>query len=386
MVHTLALSTEDMLARLVAFDTTSRQSNLALVAWIRDWLAGFGVPCRLSHEPGGTKANLHAVLGPPGPGGLALSGHLDTVPVDGQAWTGDPFQLRRQGDRLVARGAADMKGFVAVCLEAVPDLLAARLPAPVHLLFTYDEEVGCHGAARLIEDIAESGWRPAQCLVGEPTALRPVPAHKGTMVVGITVRGTPGHSSRPDGGANAIHAAADLVGWISAAARDFATDGPFDGRFTPPHATVQVGQIKGGSAVNIIPEHASLTMELRCLPGQEPRAFLAALRQWAARHVEPELRRIDPSCGLEFDVRYVIPPLSVAQNRFLDLLGELTGQSPAAESYATEAGLFAAAGIPTIVCGPGDIAQAHKADEWVEAGQLAACGGLVRRLAERCAA
>ena len=386
MVHASPLSSEDLLARLVAFDTTSRQSNLALVSWIQDFLAGFGVPCRLSHEPGGAKANLHAVLGTPGPGGLALSGHLDTVPVDGQAWTGDPFILRRQGARLMARGAADMKGFVAVCLAAVPDLLAARLPGPVHLLFTYDEEVGCHGAARLIEDIAESGWRPANCLVGEPTSLRPVPAHKGTMVVGIAVRGTPGHSSRPAEGANAIHAAADLVGWIAEAARGFAIDGPFDARFTPPHATVQVGQIRGGTAVNIIPEHASLTLELRCLPGQEPHDFLARLRQWAAAHVEPELRRIDPACGLEFDVLYVVPPLSVAESRFLSLLGELTGQAATAESYATEAGLFAAAGIPTIVCGPGDIAQAHKADEWVDAGQLAACGALVRRLAGRCAA
>src|ERR1700723_791294 len=203
------LTTTDLLERLVSFDTTSRNSNLALISFVRDYLDGFGVPYRVSTHPSGQKANFHATIGPVQPGGLALSGHVDTVPVDGQAWTTDPFALRRDDGKLYARGSCDMKGFVAACLAAVPDFQARNLARPLHLFISYDEEVGCQGAQRLIEDLNESGLRPALCVVGEPSGMQPILAHKRKLNLLVRVRGRPGHSSLPAKGVNAIHAAAE---------------------------------------------------------------------------------------------------------------------------------------------------------------------------------
>ncbi len=252
------LSSTDILDRLVSFDTTSRNSNLDLIGWVREYLDQLGVSYRLSHDPSGGKANLHAVVGPAGPGGIALSGHVDTVPVDGQAWTADPFKLRRDAGRLVARGAADMKGFVACCLAAVPGFLAAGLRRPIHLFISYDEETDCAGARRLVVDLAESGQTPALCIVGEPTSMQPILGHKGRLAVEVTVRGRAGHSSVPARGVNAVYAAAEAVAWIAAEQRRIAKEGPFAPGFDPPHTTVHVGTMTGGAILNIIPEHAQL--------------------------------------------------------------------------------------------------------------------------------
>ncbi|MBN8906284.1 MAG: M20/M25/M40 family metallo-hydrolase, partial [Rhodospirillales bacterium] len=211
-----SLTTADMLARLVSFDTTSRNSNLELIAFVRSWLDEHGIPYRVSTDRDGRKANLHAIIGPQTEGGIALSGHVDTVPVDGQAWSADPFALRRTDGKLFARGACDMKGFVAACLAAVPALKARALGKPVHLFITYDEEVGCWGAQRLIEDVAASGLRPDLCIVGEPPGMQPVLAHKGKLNLGVTVRGKPGHSSEPAKGVNAVHAAAEAIACVAA--------------------------------------------------------------------------------------------------------------------------------------------------------------------------
>ena len=376
-----------MLARLVAFDTTSHGSNLALIEHVRAYLDGHGVPYRLSFDPSGTKANLHATIGPLAPGGVALSGHVDTVPVDGQAWTGDPFALRRRGDRLVARGAADMKGFVASCLAAVPDLQAAGLTRPLHLFLTYDEETTCDGARRLIADLNESGLTPDLCVVGEPSGMTPVIAHKGRLALRVSVRGWPGHSSQPARGANAVHAAAEAVAWAVAEARRFAAEGPFEDGFDPPHTTVHVGTIEGGTGLNIIPERASFVMEWRTVPADDSSVELGRMRAFVAERIEPGLRAVHPSCGVEFEVLGRLPGLSLDPGHELAaLVGQLTGSNAAGKvAYGTEAGLYQQAGIPTIICGPGHIEQAHRPDEWIARAQLDACDAFIRRLAARLA-
>ena len=382
------LSSTDILDRLVSFDTTSRNSNLPLIGWIRHYLDDLGVPYRLSHNGAGDKANLHAVIGPPGEGGIALSGHVDVVPVDGQAWTGDPFRMRRQGGRLIGRGTTDMKGFVACCLAAVPGFQAAGLRRAVHLFISYDEEVDCAGARRLCADLAHSGQKPAMCIVGEPTSMQPVLGQKGRLAAEVRVRGRAGHSSAPARGVNAVHAAAEAVAWIAAEQRRIAAQGPFAPGYDPPHTTVHVGLLSGGTILNIIPEDASFRMEWRVIPGDDPHAALERLRQHIATAIEPAMHAVDPATGFTIAAADWLPGLSLdADHPLAATVRRLTGSnSDGHVSYGTEAGLYEEAGIPSIVCGPGGIAQAHTADEWIDAGQLAACDAFLRRLARQQAA
>lgn len=372
-----------MLARLVAFDTTSRNSNLALIGLVEAWLQGHGVPYRLSHDPSGRKANIHAVIGPQAPGGIALSGHVDTVPVDGQDWRSDPFTLRAEAGRLYGRGSADMKGFVAAALAAVPDLLAANLARPIHLFISYDEETSCDGARRLIADIAESGWQPALCVVGEPSLMQPILAHKGRLAARVSVRGKAGHSSVPAAGVNAIHAAAEAIAWIAAEARRFAANGPFEDGFDPPHTTIHTGTIEGGTILNIIPAHAAFVMEWRTIPADDFFAEQERLRAHIAAHIEPAMHAVDPATGFTIETLNWIPGLSLPPDHALaTLVKRVAGSNSTGKvSYGTEAGLYQQAGIPTIVCGPGDITQAHKADEWIAQSQLDAADAFIRRLA-----
>ncbi len=305
----------DLLDRLVGFDTTSRHSNLALIDFVTDWLTRPGVRLRRSLNADGTKANLHAIIGPDLPGGLALSGHVDTVPVDGQAWTGDPFALRRQDGRLIARGACDMKGFVAACLALVPDLAAratsGRLARPIHLFITYDEEITCAGAQRLIETLDDDGARPALCVVGEPTSMQPVLAHKGKHDMRVTVRGRTGHSSAPSKGVNAVHAAAEAIAWVAAEARRLAAEGPFEDGFDPPHSTIHVGTVQGGTILNIIPELAQFTLEWRTIPADDPHAAFARFRDHIAHAIEPAMHAVDPATGFSFETIAALPGLSL---------------------------------------------------------------------------
>jgi acetylornithine deacetylase len=378
-------TTVGMLAKLVSFDTTSRNSNLPLIAFITGYLDELGVPYRLSHDETGEKTNIHAVIGAPGPGGLALSGHVDTVPVEGQSWASDPFTLRAEGGKLYGRGTADMKGFVASCLAAIPDLQAARLARPVHLFISYDEEVSCNGARRLIEDIAESGWKPDLCLVGEPSLLQPITGHKGRLAMRVTARGRAGHSSNPGAGVNAVAAVAEAVSWVARDAQRFAVHGPFVPGYEPPHTTCHVGVIGGGSALNIIPDHAWFDMEWRTVPGDDFFAEAERLRAYVAEAIEPAMKAVDPATGFTFEVLNWIPGLALDDGHPLaDLVRQTTGANGAGRvSYGTEAGLYDGAGIPTIVCGPGNIAQAHQGDEWIAESELVACDRLIRRMAER---
>ncbi len=380
-----AISTAAMLERLVGFDTTSRNSNLELIGFVRAYFDDLGVNYRVSLNPEGTKANLHAIIGPQEPGGIALSGHVDTVPVDGQTWSSDPFALRRAGNILHGRGAADMKGFVASFLAAVPDMQARHLAKPLHLFISYDEEVGCHGARRLIEDLDESGLKPRLCVVGEPSGMQPILAHKGKLALQVSVRGKPGHSSEPTRGVNAVHAAAEAIAHVAAEARRFAHVGPFEEGYDPPYTTAHVGTVQGGTILNIIPERAEFVMEWRTIPANDPYVELERLKQFIAAEIEPAMHHIDPATGFFYDVNAWLPALSLAPDHELtDVVKQLTGANSAGKvSYGTEGGLYQQAGIATIVCGPGHIAQAHQPDEWIAQAQLDECDRFLRRLADR---
>ena len=377
--------TVGLLSQLIGFDTTSDRSNLPLIDFITGYLDQHGVPYRLSHNETRDKANIHAVIGTPGPGGLALSGHVDTVPVEGQNWTSDPFTLRRADGKFYGRGTADMKGFVASCLGAIPDLQAAHLSRPVHLFISYDEEISCNGARRLIEDMADSGWTPDLCLVGEPSLLTPITGHKGRLAMRMTARGRAGHSAIPERGVNAVQALARAIAWVDAEARRFAVDGPFVPGYDPPHSTCQVGRMGGGTGINIIPDLAWCEMEWRTVPGDDFFAEVERLRAFVAAEIEPGMRAVDPEAGFTFEVLNWIPGLDLPEDHPLtDIVRQVTGRNSAGRvSYGTEAGLYQQAGIPTIVCGPGDINQAHQADEWIAESELAACDRFIRRMARQ---
>lgn len=379
------LSTIEILTKLVAFDTTSRNSNLPLIHWVADYLSGHDITSRLTYDASGTKANLHAVIGPAIEGGLALSGHVDTVPVDGQAWSSDPFTLRRQDGRVYARGVADMKGFVASMLAAAPDIRAMPLLRPVHLFISYDEEVDCDGARVLVRDLEAEGLKPALCIVGEPSLMKPIIAHKGRLSVRVTVRGQAGHSSQPALGVNAIHAAAEAIAHIAAEQRRLARSGRREAGFEPEHSTIHVGLIEGGSILNIIPDRAVFEMEWRTIPGDDAFAELEALKAHVAAHIEPWMHEVDRGSGFTFEPMDELPALALdPQHELVALVKQAGGANQEGKvSYGTEAGIYQNAGIVSIVCGPGDIAQAHRPDEWVALSQLEACDGFIRRVATR---
>lgn len=376
-------STVEILDKLVSFDTTSRNSNLPLIDFIRDYLEGHeGVHVRESRSADGRKANLHVLVGPVKAGGLALSGHVDTVPVDGQDWATDPFALHAAGDRLHARGAVDMKGFVASMLALVPEIAGTPRETPVHLFITFDEEVDCAGAHRLAEDIAASGLRPAACIVGEPSGLRPIAAHKGRLSARVTVRGRAAHSADPGQGVNALHAAARAIAWIDDEAARLAREGRRVDGFDPPWSTTQCGRAEGGAILNIVPERARFDVEWRNVPGDALGGLLDRFRAHVDT-LEAPMRAADPNAGFTIEVLHELPALALPDEHALaTLASEASGAGanrPGRVSYGTEAGIYAEAGIPTIVCGPGDIARAHKPDEWIGRDELEACDAFLRR-------
>jgi len=377
-----ALNSTELLERLIAFDTQSFRSNLALVGFVQDYLAAYGVACRLVHDDDGGKANLWAVIGPADVPGIILSGHTDVVPVEGQAWTGDPFRARIENGRLYGRGAADMKGFLASVLALVPELVQARLAKSAILAFSYDEEVGCKGVPRLIDALLAELPRPEACLVGEPTLLRLIDGHKAKAGYRCTVTGRAAHSALPQLGANAVIAAAQTIAEVAAMGARFAAEGPFAHGFVPPHHTAGVGRIEGGSQLNIIPDRCSFEFEFRTLPAQDPLRFVAALQAFATERVLPGLHATAPEASITFEEVLAYPGLPpAADTGFARLCRELTGTpAPAKVSFGTEGGCFAARGIPALVCGPGDIAVAHKPDEWIALEQLGGCDQLLRRL------
>ncbi|HXQ51543.1 MAG TPA: acetylornithine deacetylase [Stellaceae bacterium] len=382
-----AIPSIEMIRRLVAFDTTSRESNLALIDFVRDYLDGFHVPSELVFDGGRRKANLYATIGAGDRGGIMLSGHTDVVPVDGQAWNSDPFTLTERGDRVVGRGASDMKSFIAIVLAMVPDIIAAQAATPIHLAFTYDEEVGCLGVRGLIAMLAGRPVKPRFCIIGEPTLMRPVVAHKGKRSLRCHVQGHESHSALSHAGVNAIEIAADIVAQIRRIARRKRVDGPFDAGFTPPYTTIQTGTIAGGTALNIVPRECRFDFEIRHLPVDDPETLKAELREHAASML-PEMHGVSAAAGITFEEFNAIPALATPiDSEVVQLARSLTGANEVGKvSFGTEGGLYQQAGIPTVICGPGSIEQAHRPNEWIALEQVRQCEDFLRRLIARIAA
>ena len=383
-----AIDSIEMVGRLVGFDTTSRSSNLALIEFVRDYLDGLGVASELVFDETGNKANLYAKLGPEGIGGIMLSGHTDVVPVDGQDWHSDPFAVLARDGRLYGRGTADMKSFLAVVLGLLPRLAARPLRIPLHLAFSYDEEVGCRGARRLIAAIADRPDRPRLCIVGEPTLMQPVTGHKGKRSFRCRVRGFECHSALAHLGVNAIEAAAEMIALLKTMARQRRDAGPFDPEYTPAYTTIQTGVVHGGTALNIVPKDCAFDFEFRLLPGEDPEAGIGELRAFAEDRLLPEMRAVRPEAAIEFEELSAFPGLDTADDAEITrLVASLTGANATAKvSFGTEGGLFQQAGIATIVCGPGSIEQAHKPDEFIDLDQIAQCERFIGRIFDSIAA
>ncbi len=380
----------DLLRRLVAFDTTSAKSNLELIAFVDEFLNGHGIDAHVVPSEDGAKANLFATIGPNVPGGVVLSGHTDVVPVTGQRWTGDPFTLTERGGRLHGRGAADMKGFIAVALAMAPEFQARALAVPIHLAFSYDEEVGCLGAPRLLERLAAVAPKPALAIVGEPSGMRVANSHRGIATFKTAVTGRPGHSSDPGAGVNAIAEAAECIAFLSRLGAEFAEgrergDGAVPGGNGPPDwTTVNVGVIEGGAAVNIIAEQCRFRWECRPEAGADAQSVLARLQAYAETELLPRMRAVTPDAAIATEEGVMVPALAVEPGSPAETLAlALTGHNHCVSvPFASEAGLFQRAGIPAVVCGPGAAAQAHQPDEFVTVDQVEECLAFMRRLAD----
>ncbi len=371
----------EILEQLISFRTVSRDSNLELIHWVRDYLAGYGVESRLTYDSSGQKANLFATLGAGKKPGIILSGHTDVVPVEGQQWDTDPFKASIKGDQLYARGSADMKGFIATALSKVPEFLAAEQDSALHLALSYDEEIGCIGVRGLIQDLEEIGLKPAGCIVGEPTLMQPIIAHKGTHRFRCCITGREAHSSYTTHGVNAIEYAARIVVYIREIADRLARIEQRDDSYTVPYSTMQTGLIRGGLATNIVPKECEFQFEARTLPDMDAGALYQEIREFAAGLL-PEMRKVEPLAAIDFEWLASAPGLQMQEDHaIVKLAALLAGNAPnGAVSYGTEAGLFQKAGIPTVICGPGSIEQAHTPNEFVSLDQLAQCEMFMQRL------
>lgn len=372
----------ELLAKLIAFDTTSAKSNLPLIDFVRATLDAQGVAATLIPSEDGTKAALFATIGPKGDGGVGLSGHSDCVPVTGQSWTSDPFTLTPRDGKLYGRGSCDMKGFIAATLAAVPRFKAKALKEPIHILISYDEEVGCLGVRPLIERLGRDLPRPRAIIVGEPTDMEVIDAHKRIDAYRTTVTGKEAHSSVPHLGLNAIAYAAELVLELERIGADLAGK-ESDPRFDPPFTTLQVGTIEGGAAANIVPKMCSFQWQVRSLPTARPGTIAHRLGDFAAKALLPRMRQVAHSASIDTVTGVAVPAFQARKgSAAIALALQLTGGNDArAVSYSTEAGLFEAAGARAVICGPGSVAQAHVADEFVSEKQLQACMAFLDRLA-----
>ena len=384
-----AYTAVEMIERLVSFDTTSRESKLPLIDFVRDYLASHDVDCALIHDETGAKANLYATIGPDNVPGIALSGHTDVVPVDGQPWHTDPFRVVRKDGRLYGRGTADMKSFSAIALALVPEFVARRLETPIHLALSYDEEIGCLGAPLMIEQLGgELGPKPKMVIVGEPTNMEVVNAHKGIVCFRTRVRGLEAHSSASHRGVNAVQHAARLVAFLTDMAEEMEAGANPESGFDPPFTTIHVGTIGGGTAQNIVPLDCSFTWEYRLMPGADPDEIRQRFDRFANGTVLPRMHAVDPNTGIETEHLCTVPGLepdvgSPAESAAMALARRNRTEVVA---YATEGGQFQQAGIPTVVCGPGSIEQAHQPNEYIELSQVRACEAFLRRLLDEVSA
>lgn len=382
-----AKDTAGLLSDLVAFDTTSSKSNLALIEYVEDYLTGFGVQSLRSSGADGSKANLFATLGPNETGGVVLSGHTDVVPVEGQPWSTDPFTMDDRDGRFYGRGTCDMKGFIASALAAVPAFIERPLKVPIHFAFSFDEEVGCFGVHHMLAQIAEAVPKPGAVIIGEPTEMQVLTGEKGIHGFTTEIAGLEVHSSNTHRGVNAIMTAARLIEFLRGLAEEFRAAPPTMPRqseFDPPYTTISVGIIEGGTAVNIIPRHCSFRWECRPIPGESADTILDRLEAFAEQELLPEMRERFPEAGIVTTAAAAVPPLMPEDGSPAEALATyLTGaNTTGVASFASEAGIFQQAGISAVLCGPGSIQQAHQPDEWIARDQLAACDRFMARLAD----
>jgi acetylornithine deacetylase len=374
---------KELLARLVAFDTESAKSNIPLIRFVEDYLAQHDIASERVPTPDGEKASLFATIGPSDAPGLALSGHTDVVPVAGQTWASDPFTLTERDGKLYGRGSCDMKGYLACALAMVPQFARRRLKMPIHLAFSYDEEVGCTGVRPMIAELGKRLPLPRLVFVGEPTEMGVVDAHKGPVRWRVELTGRAAHSSMPHYGVNAIAYASRLLGELSRM-EDELKASEQDLRFDPPFTTLQVTQIEGGTASNVVPVPCWFGWEIRGLPGFDPMRLDRRLKAFAAEQCLPEMRRLAPEAEISIRATNQVAAYAAdTASGIVPLTLKLAGQNKTyAVSYCTEAGLFQGGGAPAIVCGPGNIAQAHTANEFLSLDELEKCLLFLGRLAD----
>ncbi|MCP4789789.1 MAG: acetylornithine deacetylase [Gammaproteobacteria bacterium] len=380
---TAPAATITLLDKLIGFDTTSCNSNLELMQFIQDYLQDYGVNSELVHDPALPKANLFATIGPDIDGGIMLSGHTDTVPVSGQNWTRQPFQLSAENGRYYGRGTTDMKGFLACVLAAVPDMAERPLSQPIHLAFSYDEEIGCVGVRHLIERLQVHPHRPAACVIGEPTTMHVVTAHKGKIALQVQVLGKECHSGMAPEGVNAINYAALIVSWLQNLALEKQQNGPFQDTFSPPFTTVHTGTINGGTALNIVPNQCQLRFEIRYIAEEDPHQLLEPFYAYV-QTLREQMQAQDNDCDIEIHTLSEYPGLATPENTDIVILMRQLAQSQSSDkkiNFGTEGGLFSDnLNITTVVCGPGSMEQGHKPDEFIAAQQLTQCQQFLQRL------
>ncbi|RTZ43298.1 acetylornithine deacetylase [Candidimonas sp. SYP-B2681] len=384
-IQTVKTQSLDMIKKLVGFDTVSRNSNLELIYYVRDYLAGYGVQSHLVSNAEGTKANLFATVGPNIEGGIVLSGHTDVVPVDGQPWDTDPFSVVQKDGRLYGRGTCDMKAFSAVALAMVPDMLEKGLKRPVHFALSYDEEIGCFGAPSMIDRLLTDIARPSAVIVGEPTSMRPIVAHKGIAALRTTVIGHEAHSSQVQRGVSAVTTAARLISFIDDMMLENKASADPDSQFEPPYTTLHVGVVHGGTAINIISRECSFIWDIRSLPGDDWRAYLNRFQEYADSLL-PAMKAIAPMASIKTEILADAPPLQDKGGAAQDLVFSLCGHSHSGVvPYAAEAGQFQERGFSVVLCGPGSIDQAHQPNEYIDVSEVSACEQFLEALTDRLA-
>ena len=381
------MNSEEILARLVAYDTTSTTSNLELIDFVRNRLDDHGVACQLVHNPDQTRANLYATIGPDDIGGIMLSGHTDVVPTSGQDWHSDPYQLKTSDDLLTGRGTCDMKGFIACVLAALPRFIEQPLQTPIHLAFSYDEEIGCVGARQLVDTMAGFEVKPKLGLIGEPTSMNMVLAHKGKRSYRVRFSGLSCHSAYITSGVNAVEYAAELIAFIRSMNARVLERGQRDDSYTVPHSTFHVGNIRGGTALNIVPQQCEFEFEIRNLPQDNLDALAHEIRDYAKKELLPDMQSRHPASSIEFeqishypDLRTNPESVVLAYTRSINPVDQLGNHV----SFGTEAGLFDGIGINSLICGPGSIDQAHKPNEFVNREQMQICDRMIENLTHRC--
>lgn len=380
------MTAREILSHLVSFPVYGGQSNLSILNWIRSYLDERDVTYHLVPNDDGSKASLHCRFGPAVDGGVILSGHMDVVPVEGQPWESDPFQLTERDGKLYARGSCDMKGFIACCLSLVPDLLATELQKPIYFAFSYDEEIGCMGGPALVQSIKDTYTeKPRYAIIGEPSLLEPIVGQKGICVYTTTVTGSQGHSSRIRQEVSAIHEAARLTLWLENKMHELVAAGHTDDRFNPNHTSLHVGKFNGGTAFNVIANHCAFDWDFRTIPSDNQAEIFAAFAEHC-RAREAELQTRFPDFSITHEEHHPpVPPLDTPEDQsVVALVKELTGRTQTQTvSYAAEAGQFALGGFESVICGPGSIAQAHRANEFISIEQLEGGVAMLRRLIDR---